>query len=340
MPRQTDARLILQRRLVEQIALAVRRLMVLQRVIRKMLLAFGEHHAVDLRVGAVADQRHVLIDFGQPAAQRADGPLQLAVALRPAPFDGRSATRRCPSFADSRSAAWRRGRRSVRSRRSASRRRVGRAGWRFRPAAWLRPLLRESTSVWPKSTPPGDIAESMCSGSSITTPLGTYSSVPPDQQAACSAANLSCMRIDDARNRCGANQIAVLVRPARRGCRTARRCSATLRFKLGRRRPAVERRSLAAEFDAVRQQRRAAVAGAGAARRRLGKRELDRAGTAGCRSASTLRRRGWAAADLRNACQAARRPATSQAGSSRPARKASNASCVNPVWFNVLGMMR
>ena len=32
---------------------------------------------------------------------------------------------------------------------------------------------------------------SVCSGSSITTPLGTYSSVPPDQQAACSAANLS-----------------------------------------------------------------------------------------------------------------------------------------------------
>ena len=31
----------------------------------------------------------------------------------------------------------------------------------------------------------------MCSGRSIPTPLGTYSIMPPDQQAACKAENLS-----------------------------------------------------------------------------------------------------------------------------------------------------
>ncbi len=70
--------MILQGALVQQIAFAMRRLVMLQRVIREMLLAFGEHHAVDLHVGVFADQRHVLIDFGQAAAQGADGPLQLA----------------------------------------------------------------------------------------------------------------------------------------------------------------------------------------------------------------------------------------------------------------------
>ena len=50
--------------------------MVLQRVIGKMLLAFGEHDAVDLGLGVLAGQRDVLIDFGQPAAERTDGPLQ------------------------------------------------------------------------------------------------------------------------------------------------------------------------------------------------------------------------------------------------------------------------
>ena len=53
----------------------------LQRVVRQMLPAFGEHHAVDLRSAPRADQRHVLIDLGQPCAERADGPLQAAVAL-------------------------------------------------------------------------------------------------------------------------------------------------------------------------------------------------------------------------------------------------------------------
>ena len=71
----------------------------LQRVIRKVLLAFGEHHAVDLRVGACADQRHVLIDLRQPAAQGADRPLQRRVAIDQRLADGRSARRPRPSSA-------------------------------------------------------------------------------------------------------------------------------------------------------------------------------------------------------------------------------------------------
>ena len=92
------ARLILQRAFVEQIAVAVRGLVVLQRVIRKVLLAFGEHDAVDLGVGVVAGQGDVLIHLGQPAAEGADRPLQLAAGRR-ALSDGRSARRRCPSSA-------------------------------------------------------------------------------------------------------------------------------------------------------------------------------------------------------------------------------------------------
>ncbi len=63
--------------------------MVLQRVIRKVLLPLGEHHAVDLGFGAVADQGHVLIDLGQSAAQGGDGPLQPAVAVNDAVLMGK-----------------------------------------------------------------------------------------------------------------------------------------------------------------------------------------------------------------------------------------------------------
>jgi hypothetical protein len=53
---------------------------VLQRVVGEMLFAFGEHDAVDLRLGARANQHHVLVHLGQSAAQRADGPLQRRTA--------------------------------------------------------------------------------------------------------------------------------------------------------------------------------------------------------------------------------------------------------------------
>ncbi len=49
----------------------------LQRVIRKMLLALGEHDAIDLGVRIFARECHVLIDFRQPTTECADGPLQL-----------------------------------------------------------------------------------------------------------------------------------------------------------------------------------------------------------------------------------------------------------------------
>ena len=69
-------RLVLQRAFVEKVARAMRRLMMLQRVIGEMLLALGEHDAVDLHIGAWSDHGDVLVYFRQPATERADGPLQ------------------------------------------------------------------------------------------------------------------------------------------------------------------------------------------------------------------------------------------------------------------------
>ena len=68
------------RALVEQVALAVRHLVVLVRVVGEVLRAVGEHHAIDLGMRPFADQGHMLIDLGQPAAQGADRPLQRGVA--------------------------------------------------------------------------------------------------------------------------------------------------------------------------------------------------------------------------------------------------------------------
>ena len=39
----------------------------LMRVVRQMLPAFGEHHAVDLHLGVRPGHRHVLIHLGEPA---------------------------------------------------------------------------------------------------------------------------------------------------------------------------------------------------------------------------------------------------------------------------------
>ena len=66
----------------------MRGLVVLQRVIGEVLPALGEHHAVDLHVGAGADQGHVLVHLGQPAAQGADGPLQRGVVVDQRPLMG------------------------------------------------------------------------------------------------------------------------------------------------------------------------------------------------------------------------------------------------------------
>ena len=64
-----DVRLSLQSlALIQQVARAMGHFVVLMRVIGKMLLAIGEHHAVDLRMSALAGERDVLVDLGQPAS--------------------------------------------------------------------------------------------------------------------------------------------------------------------------------------------------------------------------------------------------------------------------------
>ena len=55
--------------------------MVLQRVIRKVLLPFCKHHPIDLGGRPSADQGYMLIDFGQPAAESANRPLQAGIAI-------------------------------------------------------------------------------------------------------------------------------------------------------------------------------------------------------------------------------------------------------------------
>ena len=94
---------------------------------------------------------------------------------------------------------------------------VGLDAGRFATAASPRRLLRGSPASCSRSTPPSVSADSECSGSSIGTPCGTYSSVPPDQQAAFSAENLSLNGIDDCRSKNG---------------RSRSPCSATSRSRL------------------------------------------------------------------------------------------------------------
>ena len=80
MPRHTVRDLSCNAVLYKQVALAIRRLVMLVRVVREMLPAFGEHHAIDLHFGIRPGHRDVLIHFGQPAAERADRPLQSPLA--------------------------------------------------------------------------------------------------------------------------------------------------------------------------------------------------------------------------------------------------------------------
>ena len=68
----------------------------LQRVVGKMLSAFGEHYAVDLYVCAGPDKRHVLVDLGQAAAQGADGPLQGRILVDQRPLMGKVPDARAP----------------------------------------------------------------------------------------------------------------------------------------------------------------------------------------------------------------------------------------------------
>ena len=164
-------RVVLQGALVEQVAGAVRRLVVLQRVVGEVLLAFGEHHAVDLRVGARADQGHVLVDLGQAAAQGADGPLQRGVVADQGLLVGEVPDAGAPVLQVDVAEPRPRPDVGFRSPRSASRRPP--ASVLAVSASTVASAPSSSTiSEWPKSTPPGDRAESMCSGRSIDHALG------------------------------------------------------------------------------------------------------------------------------------------------------------------------
>ena len=77
----------------------MRRLVVLQGVVGHVLPAFGEHHTVDLRLGAATDERHMLIHLGQPRSERARWSIADCRRDRPGLFDGQSAKHRVPSFA-------------------------------------------------------------------------------------------------------------------------------------------------------------------------------------------------------------------------------------------------
>ena len=150
----------------------MRRLVVLQRVVGEVLLALGEHHAVDLHVGAGPDQGHVLVHLGQPAAQRADGPLQRGVLPDQRPLVGEVPDAGAPVLQVDVAEPGPRAdvdfdRPAVQARRpSASALAVSASTVASAPSS-------STISAWPKSTPPGESAESMCSGRSITTPLGT-----------------------------------------------------------------------------------------------------------------------------------------------------------------------
>src|ERR1700722_10680550 len=54
--------------------------MVLPREVGKMLTSRGEHHTVDLRRGALACERDLLVDLRQPRPEAADRPLDSGVA--------------------------------------------------------------------------------------------------------------------------------------------------------------------------------------------------------------------------------------------------------------------
>ena len=67
--------------LVEQVALARWRLVMLERVVDEVLPAFGEHHTIHLGVCMAARQGHVLRHLRHSAAECAERPLQPAVLV-------------------------------------------------------------------------------------------------------------------------------------------------------------------------------------------------------------------------------------------------------------------
>ena len=158
MPRHTVRDDVLQRRLVEQVALAVRRFVMLQRVVRQVLLALGEHHAVDLGIGAASDQGHVLIDLRQPAAQGGDRPLQRGVAIDQRLLMGKVPDAGGPVLQVDVAQPCARARATVRPRRSASPARsfdqAGRLGQQRRLGPFLQDRPARGQNRWRPATRP------------------------------------------------------------------------------------------------------------------------------------------------------------------------------------------
>jgi len=67
--------------LVEQIALSVRRVVSLLRVIGQDLPVGGKRNSVDFCIRTRTIQDHVLMHVGQPSSNAADGPLQVTILL-------------------------------------------------------------------------------------------------------------------------------------------------------------------------------------------------------------------------------------------------------------------
>ena len=187
---------VLQRVLVEQVAAAVRRLVVLVGVVAEVLLALGEHDAVDLRLGVGAGEGDALVHLRQPGAEGADGPLQLGLACRRSPSGGRSARSGRSSSGGSRSGASRRladddlDRPVVQALDSA-------AAAGSSEAVSIRSVASapssSTTIVFENVAGPlrRRGREIACSGFSTRTPFGTCSTTPPVQQASLSIAKRS-----------------------------------------------------------------------------------------------------------------------------------------------------
>ena len=75
------ARFILQRGLVEKVARAAWRFMMLQRVIGQVLGGFGKQHAIDLASSTFPNQTDMLVYLGESRTESCDRPLQGSVSI-------------------------------------------------------------------------------------------------------------------------------------------------------------------------------------------------------------------------------------------------------------------
>ena len=168
----------------------MRRLVVLQGVVGEVLAALGEHHAVDLHVRARADQGHVLVDLRQAAAQRADGPLERGVAADQCPLMGKMPNAGPPvlqvDVAQAGPGADVDFDRPAMQAAGDSPSGLAGLGQDGRLGA----LVQHDQRV-AEIDAAGRKGRRTCTAVRSRRPWAHTSSVPPDQQAACSAANLS-----------------------------------------------------------------------------------------------------------------------------------------------------